>query len=264
MPDRAALLQGAAVVAAAGLFVWVLAERPARETEAATAMHRHVEVAPERDFMTAGVVPERSELVEVEPTPKSAAELFLEEYYGAEADAIRAELVAAGVDLASYPSPIPEAEIRAVLPQWFTFKPFELEGRAKEMVAWPDPLTVEWVQDRFALQRAPDESVVAMLDSLALSYNQDIRYAIEDFMRATERGLQFELMRNNVQLEPFVTRPWPTQPGTFMATKRAGSGWTAGIVLLEADHPEVLEARKYVYDLIENRDATLRDALFGL
>lgn len=266
--DRLTVIQTALAAGAAGVLIWALTLREPTHVHAAEAPVTSGSVPLELTrvpvVMPAAPERERVSAMDVAREP-SEAELFLVDYYKADAAQVRAMMEAEGIDLATYKAPLPEAEIRDVLPSWFRFEAVEREARIQEMVAWPQDLTAEWVQDRFAMINPPDPGMVAVIDELAEVYNVDIEYAIGDYIDAVEAALQIEVQRGRVSLEPFVTRKQqPIQGEAFLTMIRAGAGWNATVRLAKHEHPAAVDARAAVYGLIENRDAILRDALFGL
>jgi hypothetical protein len=266
--DRLTVIQSALAVGAAGVLIWALTKREPAHVHAANAPLQSAAAPVDgvRVPVTLPAAPQRERVSAIEMAREpSAAEVFLEDYYKDDAAEVRAMLEAQGIDLATYKPPLPESEIRDVLPMWFRFESVEREARIKEMVAWPEGVTAEWVQDRFAMINPPDPGMVAVIDELAEVYNTDIKYAIEDYMDAVEAALQIEVQRGRVSLVPFVTRKLqPIQGEAFLRMVRAGAGWNATVRLAKHEHPAAVDARAAVYGLIENRDAILRDALFGL
>jgi len=261
VPDRTTLLQGALLVGAAGVLVWALGERPAAHVHPASGPGQGAAVPPASRALAAQPgAAVRSPHV----TPPSPAEELLASFYGDRAAEVRRELEERGVDLATYGTPAPEEDVRAALPRWFTHKDVEISEAVRSMQAWQTPLTGEWLAERYALTEPPAPNLLPAIDALAHVYNQDIEHAAEVYMAAVERAFQLELQRGNVQLSPFISQPHRTEGEAFLVTSRVGSGWTASLALVKDDHPEALAARAFVHDLIELRDANLRDAILGL
>lgn len=194
----------------------------------------------------------------------SETERFLDDFWGDEAEAVRAQLAAAGVDLDAYGTPLPLEQIRAELPRWFTFKDWELEEKLGELVEWPEPLTAAWVQARFGLMEPPSGATLLVLSDMALAYNHELRFVGQEYMAAIERGMQREVQLNRVNLTPFVSRRGAPRPGAFFVSLRSGEGWSAAVTLVRDEHPEVADALQRLHEQIALRDAILREALLGL
>ena len=262
---RSVILQAVGVSLGAVVVAWLVWGGPA----GGTAVHASGsgEDAHERRRSPAGPAsqaPKQRPLRTSAPAELTETERFLEEHWGAEADVVRAELAAAGVDLATYGTPLPEDEIRAQLPRWFTFKDWELEEKLDELVEWPEPLTAEWIQDRFGLVEPPSEALLLVLDDMALAYNQELRYVAQEYMAAIERGMQREVRLDRVNLTPFVSRRGEPRPGAFFVSLRSGEGWSAAVTRVRDEHPEVQDALQRLHHQLELRDAILREALLGL
>lgn len=261
MPDRATVLQGALLLGAAGVLVWALSERPAPHVHQASGPG--VE-APEPSAGSGRAAEPGASVRSAQVVPPTPAEELLVAFYGDRAGEVRQQLEERGVDLATYGTPAPEEDVRAALPRWFTHKDVEITEAVRSMQAWPTPLTGEWLAERYALTEPPAPNLLPAIDALAHVYNQDIGYAAEVYMAAVERAFQLELQRGNVQLSPFISQPHRTEGEAFLVSSRVGAGWTASLALVKDEHPEAVAARAFVHDLIELRDANLRDAILGL
>lgn len=258
--DRSTFVQGALAVAAASALIVLLTQRDGGEAHGHATDVVQAQHAPP----TAPLAGSMREPVAPAPVERSAAELLLEDFYGAEADAVRAEAIAAGVDLATYPCPIPEGELRAVLPAWFTFKQGELDTKVAELDSWPEELTGAWLADRFGLVETPDANALAIVAGVAEPHNLMIRDSIEEYLFFVEQGLQFEVQRGNVDLWPIVTRRKESPDGTFYMLMRSGQGWNTAVSMTRQDHPEVVQAQAFMHDLIRQRDAAVRQTLYEL
>jgi len=200
----------------------------------------------------------------------SASAVFLDEFFGADASEVRELLTAEGVDLASLPMPMPEADLLAVLPAWLTYADHEREAQRREKLQWPEELTNDWLQVRYGILVELGLQELETMDFLAELSRPDIEASIDRYLDELETAMLTEYIQGKVLVSPFLE--WPRQDPAvdldpdpaFYTLVRVGQGWVARVAVRSGENPAALAARLQIHEQVRKRDQRVRDALLAL
>ncbi|MDF1799912.1 MAG: hypothetical protein P1V81_12100 [Planctomycetota bacterium] len=262
--QRNSLLAGAAVGLACAGLLWVSGGSSVEASgPSLTAPAGSVPSGSNSLMVLREVVPK----LHTEPSPSA---VFLDDFFGDDAEEVRELLTAEGVDLETLPLPMPEADLMAVLPAWLTYADHERAAQRREKLQWPEQLTNEWLQVRYGVLVELGPQELETLDFLAELARPDIEVAIDRYLDELETAMLTEYMQGEVLISPFLE--WPRQAAptasdpdpAFYTMVRVGQGWVARVAVRTAANPAALSARLQIHEQVRKRDQRVREALLAL
>lgn len=201
----------------------------------------------------------------VEPEVTITLESKLREYWGADWQRIRAELVADGVDLqVAYDFPEWE-QVAQGFEGMFRMNDAELEGQRASRVGWPKELTAQWLAENFSDVDTTRISAVelAEIEMLTAEDNHKLNQIFDVYIEEFGAAMESAWRRGDFLKAPFSTAGLGrTREGrAFFASARAYSGWGVKYHLYAEDHPGLLEAMAQMRELRRQRDRIVRKYL---
>jgi hypothetical protein len=228
-----------------------------------------------------GPIPEPEELAAAgDPTtdsPRDSAgdvkapetlESRLREYWGADWERVRKELIADGVDLqVAYDFPEWE-QVAQGFESMFQMTDAELEGQRATRVGWPKELSAQWLAENFAgVDTARITAVeLAEIETLTAQDNHELNQIFDAYIDEFGAAMESTWRRGEFLKAPFSTAGLSRTRDSraFFSSARAYSGWGVKYHLYAEDHPGILEAMEQMRELRRQRDRTVRKYLKSL
>lgn len=212
-------------------------------------------------------IPEERAELPVASAPESAAPSqtareFLASYHGARWPEIEAKIEAAGggldVPYRFTPWDQVEADFEAQMRPSDGFR----ERRVSSWLDWAEPLTAEFLAERFPVPGAEPfhSGDLSAIDALVTETNQRIRQRAEFLADLVEQEVRRKWLTGDFVKAPFTTKGLNTAQG-FYTRSTGGHGWAVGLTLTYEEYPEYATIQDEMHVLRDEREAKVAEYL---
>lgn len=187
----------------------------------------------------------------------------LARFHGADWPERRKFLVEEGFVLEGRPPLPPWSEVEDALGEKLLVLPETRAHILAEAVDWPEELTNEWIQQRFAHGFELSDLDKAELEELVGPVHAELRSVVERYLDDLDAAIAHQFALGKVVRAPFTTvgMPGPPSEGHFYSSAQSHRGWTCKLSLAAADFPHVTAAQADIQDRKRQRNQLVRARL---
>lgn len=201
-----------------------------------------------------------------DPEDADSARGFLRTYPGGEAILEHYELM--GTDMVGWPAPPPLEEVKDALLESMLLTPESMEQQVVAKVRWSESWTADELLGYLGLEQG-DLAPGVSLDSarvLARPYNERLRTSAELYFAERNAAIASEF-QISAKFSPYTTETqerFPEVPGGYFFSKSTSRElWACKVNLAREHYPQLLEAKREITALVDERDRAIIDHLRG-